>query len=141
MDCSHADGELQVGFLMLALPFEATAKLLPHHACRRRARMRWRGSSSATSTGPSAACICGSTARLPTSNMPCCWIARFTGCTTSPAAALAQGKGSYMELVVSASRSLCGAQPREEAIEQAVRELAEFFPLVKLRQSSKRLRW
>jgi zeta-carotene desaturase len=36
-------------------------------------------------------------------------------------------KGSYLELVVSASRSFA-ALGREQAIEQAVRELSEFFP-------------
>jgi zeta-carotene desaturase len=38
--------------------------------------------------------------------------------------------GSYLELVVSASRSFAELS-REQAIEQAVRELAEFFPTVK----------
>ena len=38
-------------------------------------------------------------------------------------------KGSYIELVVSASRDFA-ALAREEAIAQAVRELAEFFPAV-----------
>ncbi len=40
-----------------------------------------------------------------------------------------QLKGSYLELVVSASRSFA-ALSREQAIEQSVRELAEFFPAV-----------
>lgn len=40
-----------------------------------------------------------------------------------------KGKGSYLELVVSASRSFA-ERSREEAIAQAVRELAEFFPTV-----------
>jgi zeta-carotene desaturase len=39
-------------------------------------------------------------------------------------------KGSYLELVQSASRRFA-ALPREEAIGQALRELAEFFPAVK----------
>lgn len=39
-------------------------------------------------------------------------------------------KGSYVELVVSASKSFA-ALSREEAIAQGVRELAEFFPRVK----------
>ncbi len=38
--------------------------------------------------------------------------------------------GRYVELVVSASRSLV-EMPREKVIELALRELAEFFPLVK----------
>ncbi len=42
-----------------------------------------------------------------------------------------QGRGGhYIELVVSATRAFA-ALPREAAIEQALRELAEFFPLVK----------
>jgi zeta-carotene desaturase len=39
-------------------------------------------------------------------------------------------KGSYVELVVSASRTFAGLS-REEAIAQSVGELAEFFPIVK----------
>jgi zeta-carotene desaturase len=38
-------------------------------------------------------------------------------------------QGSYIELVVSASRSLV-QKPREEILEMATRELAEFFPAV-----------
>jgi len=41
-----------------------------------------------------------------------------------------EGKGSYLELVVSASKSLV-QKSREEVLELAVRELAEFFPAVK----------
>jgi zeta-carotene desaturase len=42
-----------------------------------------------------------------------------------------QGRGgNYIELVVSATRAFA-ALPRDEAIAQALRELAEFFPLVK----------
>jgi zeta-carotene desaturase len=42
-----------------------------------------------------------------------------------------QGRGgNYIELVVSATRTFA-ALPRDEAIAQALRELAEFFPLVK----------
>jgi squalene-associated FAD-dependent desaturase len=40
------------------------------------------------------------------------------------------GSGSYVELVVSASKSLV-QKSREEILELATRELAEFFPLVK----------
>ena len=44
---------------------------------------------------------------------------------------LLQGRpGNYIELVVSATRAFA-ALPREEAIAQALRELAEFFPRVK----------
>jgi zeta-carotene desaturase len=41
-----------------------------------------------------------------------------------------KGQGSYLELVVSTSRAFA-ALSREQAIAQAVSELAEFFPLVK----------
>jgi len=42
-----------------------------------------------------------------------------------------QGRGgNYIELVVSATRAFA-ALPRQEAIDQALRELAEFFPRVK----------
>jgi zeta-carotene desaturase len=42
-----------------------------------------------------------------------------------------QGRGgNYIELVVSATRAFA-ALPRDEAIAQALRELAEFFPRVK----------
>lgn len=41
-----------------------------------------------------------------------------------------EGPGSYVELVVSASKSLV-QKSREEILELAVRELAEFFPIVK----------
>ena len=62
--------------------------------------------------------------------MRCCWTARFTGCTTRAGCSRgAKTKGSYLELVVSASRKFA-ALSREEAIELAVRELAEFFPAV-----------
>jgi squalene-associated FAD-dependent desaturase len=40
------------------------------------------------------------------------------------------GTGSYVELVVSASKSMVG-QERQEIIDLAVRELAEFFPAVR----------
>ncbi|HVW83704.1 MAG TPA: hydroxysqualene dehydroxylase HpnE [Bryobacteraceae bacterium] len=41
-----------------------------------------------------------------------------------------KGEGRYVQLVVSASRSLTG-MPRNEIIDLALRELAEFFPAVK----------
>ena len=57
--------------------------------------------------------------------MPCCSIAKFTGCTTSRACS-SRG-GHYIELVVSATRAFA-ALSREDAIRQALAELAEFFP-------------
>ena len=47
--------------------------------------------------------------------------------------------GHYIELVASAARAFA-ALPREEAIQQALAELAEFFPLVKGRRW-RRSRW
>ncbi len=41
-----------------------------------------------------------------------------------------QSQGSYVELVVSASKSLV-EMPRQEIIDLAIRELAEFFPIVR----------
>jgi zeta-carotene desaturase len=41
-----------------------------------------------------------------------------------------KGKGSYVELVVSASRAFA-ALSREQALDQSLRELAEFFPVVR----------
>jgi zeta-carotene desaturase len=48
-----------------------------------------------------------------------------------------QGRGgNYIELVVSATRAFA-ALPRDEAIRQALRELAEFFPLVQVAKLEK----
>jgi zeta-carotene desaturase len=49
------------------------------------------------------------------------------------------GKGSYLELVVSASRTFAEL-PSEQAIAQAVRELGEFFPLVRSARLEKAVR-
>jgi zeta-carotene desaturase len=43
-----------------------------------------------------------------------------------------EAEGSYVELVVSASKSLL-EKPRQEVIELALRELAEFFPVAQQR--------
>lgn len=45
-------------------------------------------------------------------------------------------KGSYVELVISATRAFA-ALPREQAIEQSLRELTEFFPAVRDAQLEK----
>ncbi len=44
-----------------------------------------RRASASWNTGLSAACICGTTARLPSSTMLCCWTAMCIGCTTNRA--------------------------------------------------------
>jgi squalene-associated FAD-dependent desaturase len=122
-------GALKAEFLVLALPFEATARLLPHMP-------------QAEGAGRLAAQI----GRL--GHWPICsvhlWFDREI--TTLDHAVLLDreihwmynkgriqpwrgGAGSYLELVVSAS-SAFAALPGEQAIAQSVRELAEFFPAV-----------
>jgi len=119
--------ELLSDYVILALPFEATQKLLPHlpaeEGAERLARQIERHE-----------------------HWPICsvhlWFDREI--TSLEHAVLLdreihwmynqsklQGRGgNYLELVVSATRSFA-ALPREAAIQQALRELAEFFPRVK----------
>jgi squalene-associated FAD-dependent desaturase len=120
-------GPLTSEFLVLALPFEATAKLLPHMPA---------------ANGANAL----ATKLEEHEHWPICsvhlWFDREI--TTLDHAVLLdreihwlynksrlqpwrKGKGSYVELVVSASREFAQLT-REQAIVQAVRELAEFFP-------------
>ena len=123
------DGNVTADFLVLALPFEATAKLIPQM--------------------PS---VAGSELLIHKieqhQHWPICsvhlWFDReFT--TLDHAVLLDREihwmynksrmqpwrklKGSYVELVISASRSFA-ALSREQAIAQSLRELAEFFPAV-----------
>jgi zeta-carotene desaturase len=119
------NGNLISEFLVLALPFEATAKLLPHMP---------------PADGAEAL---GSQLERHR-HWPICsvhlWFDREI--TTLDHAVLLDReihwmynksrlqpgrKGHYLELVVSASRAFA-ALTREQAIAQAVRELAEFFP-------------
>jgi len=122
-------GALRADFLVLALPFEAMAKLLPHM--------------------PAVEGADGLAAKLQRhEHGPLCsvhlWFDREI--TTLEHAVLLdreihwmynksrlqpwrKGDGSYLELVVSASRAFA-ALSSEQAIEQAVGELAEFFPAV-----------
>ena len=78
--------------------------------------------------------IYGSIARSRRWNMRCCWSAPSSGCFTSrrswPRAGIRRREGSYLELVVSSSKTLVD-KPRAEIIDLAVRELAEFFPAVR----------
>jgi len=123
------NGALASEFLVLALPFEAMAKLLPHM--------------------PAADGADALAAKLEQhEHWPICsvhlWFDREI--TTLDHAVLLdreihwlynkgrlqpwrEVKGSYVELVVSASREFAQLT-REQAIAQAVRELAEFFPAV-----------
>jgi zeta-carotene desaturase len=123
------DGTLTSDYLVLALPFEAMAKLLPQMP---------------QAAGANA--LVSQLERLE--HWPICsvhlWFDREI--TTLDHAVLLDReihwmynkgrlqpgrklKGSYLELVVSASRSFA-ALPREQAIAQALSELAEFFPAV-----------
>jgi zeta-carotene desaturase len=127
---STGAGELHSEFLVLALPFEAMARLLPRL--------------------PPAAGAAGLAAGLQRHrHWPICslhlWFDREI--TDLDHAALLdreihwmfnksrlqpwrKGTGSYLELVVSASRSFA-ALSGEEAIARAMKELAEFFPVVR----------
>jgi zeta-carotene desaturase len=123
------DGVLTSDFLVLALPFEATLKLLPHM--------------------PAAEGVEALTRQIERhEHWPICsvhlWFDReitelehavlldrqlhwlYNKGRLQPWRKL---KGSYVELVVSASRSFA-ALSREEAIALALKELAEFFPAV-----------
>ena len=120
-------GKVVSGYLVVALPFEATAKLIPQL--------------------PPVEGVEGLTAQIerhehwPLSSVHLWFDREFTNL---PHAVLLDReihwmynkgrlqpwrnvKGSYLELVQSASREFA-AKPREQAIEQALRELAEFFP-------------
>jgi squalene-associated FAD-dependent desaturase len=122
-------GSLCSDFLVLALPFEATAKLISHMPAVERADALIRQIEHHE-------------------HWPICsvhlWFDREI--TTLDHAVLLdrelhwmynksrlqprrKSKGTYLELVVSASRSFA-ALGREQAIDQAVRELGEFFPTV-----------
>jgi len=120
-------GELLSDFVVVALPFEATEKLLPH-----------------LPPSDGAGALAGQIAQQE--HWPICsvhlWFDREI--TELEHAVLLdreihwmynqsrlQGRGGhYIELVVSATRAFA-ALPRDEAIAQALRELAEFFPKVK----------
>jgi squalene-associated FAD-dependent desaturase len=120
-------GDLQSDFIVVALPFEGMAKLLP--------------------TLPAAEGVDTLAAQIERhEHWPICsvhlWFDRPI--TDLEHAVLLdreihwlynqsvlQGRGgNYIELVVSATRAFA-ALPRDEAIAQALQELAEFFPLVK----------
>jgi zeta-carotene desaturase len=120
-------GELMSDFVVLALPFEATQKLLPQL--------------------PPAEGVDALTRQIERhEHWPLCsvhlWFDReITELEHAVLldreihwmynqSRLQQRSGHYIELVVSATRAFA-ALPRDEAIAQALRELAEFFPRVK----------
>ena len=82
---------------------------------------------------PSPAFTSGSIARSPTSTTPSCSTELFSGCSTSRGCwrtrggANAETSGSYIELVVSASKSLID-KSRTEIVDLALKEVREFFP-------------
>jgi zeta-carotene desaturase len=123
-------GEIVSDYLILALPFEATAKLIPNLP---------------PAEGAEAfAAQIAHHVHWPISSVHL-WFDREI--TDLPHAVLLDReihwmynkgrlqpwrnvKGSYLELVQSASREFA-ARPREQATEQAVSELGEFFPVVR----------
>jgi squalene-associated FAD-dependent desaturase len=129
-------GEIVTDFMILALPFEATAKLIPNL--------------------PPAEGVVELAAKIdryehwPISSVHL-WFDREI--TDMPHAVLLdreihwmynkgrlqpwrETKGSYLELVQSASREFA-ALPREQAVAQALDELAEFFPQVRMAKLEK----
>lgn len=122
-------GEQQFDFVVLAAPFQSVANLLPTDAAATPLKERLAHFESSSITGIHL------------------WFDREI--TTLPHAVLLDrtiqwmfhkskfhesrehaGQGSYVELVVSASKSLV-QKSREEILELATRELAEFFPAVR----------
>jgi zeta-carotene desaturase len=123
-------GKIVSGYLILALPFEATAKLIPHLP--------------PSEDAESLAAQIQRHEHWPLSSVHL-WFDREI--TDLPHAVLLDReihwmynkgrlqpwrnvKGSYLELVQSASREFA-AKPREQAIDQALQELVEFFPAVR----------
>ncbi|MGB8259569.1 MAG: hydroxysqualene dehydroxylase HpnE [Terracidiphilus sp.] len=120
-------GEIEAGFVVLALPFEATQKLLPHlpveEGSERLARQIERHQH-----WP----ICSvhlwfdrevtELEHAVLLDREIHWMYNLSRLQSRP--------GNYVELVVSATRSFA-ALSREAAIELALRELAEFLPRVK----------
>ena len=94
---------------------------------RRRSRCATRSAASRPRRSP--AFISGSIARLPISTTPCCSTAPSSGCSTSRSSRSAtnNGHGSYVELVVSSSKTLV-EKSRQEIVDLALSELREFFP-------------
>ena len=110
------DGDVVSDFLVLALPFEAVAKMIPNMP--------------PVEGSDALMCKIEQHEHWPISSVHL-WFDReihwmYNKGRLQPWRKL---KGSYLELVQSASRRFA-ALPREEAIAQALAELAEFFPAV-----------
>jgi zeta-carotene desaturase len=120
-------GELVSDFVILALPFEATQKLLPHLPAEEGAEKLAR-QIERHEHWP----ICSVHLwfdREITSLEHAVMLDREIHWMYNQSKLQGRG-GNYIELVVSATRSFA-ALPREAAIQQALTELAEFFPRVK----------
>ena len=122
-------GELFADFLVLALPFEATAKLLPQmppvdgaDALAAKIERHQHGPICSVHLWFDREITDLDHAVLLDREIH--WM--YNKSRLQP---WRKGKGSYLELVVSASQKVA-AMSREEAIDLAVRELAEFFPAV-----------
>jgi len=122
-------GELFADFLVLALPFEATAKLLPQmppvdgaDALAAKIERHQHGPICSVHLWFDREITDLDHAVLLDREIH--WM--YNKSRLQP---WRKGKGSYLELVVSASQKFA-AMSREEAISLAVRELAEFFPAV-----------
>jgi zeta-carotene desaturase len=123
-------GDLRADFLVLALPFEAMARLLPHLPAADGA-----GALAAQLTRHEHGTICSVHLWFdrPITHLEHAvlldreihWM--YNHSRLQPARG---GPGGYVEIVISASPTFA-ALPREEAIALAVRELGEFFPTVR----------
>jgi uncharacterized protein with NAD-binding domain and iron-sulfur cluster len=122
-------GEQQFDFVVLAAPFQSVANLLPTDAAATPIKERLAHFESSSITGihlwfdreittlPHAVLL----------NRTIQWMFHKSKFHESREHA---GQGSYVELVVSASKSMV-QKSREEILELATRELAEFFPAVR----------
>jgi zeta-carotene desaturase len=120
-------GELVSDFVILALPFEATQKLLPHLPAEEAAEKLIR-QIERHEHWP----ICSVHLwfdREITELEHAVLLDREIHWMYNQSKLQTGRDGHYIELVVSATRSFA-AMPREAAIQQALRELAEFFPAV-----------
>ena len=121
------DGELRSDFVVVALPFEGLAKLLPNLPPAEKAdelatqlerHEHW------------PICSVHLWFDRPITNLEHAVLLDREIHWMYNQSLLQNRPGNYIELVVSATRAFA-ALPREAAIEQALRELAEYFPLVK----------
>ena len=121
------DGELRSDFVVVALPFEGLAKLLPNLpptekadelAAQLERHEHW------------PLCSVHLWFDRPITNLEHAVLLDREIHWMYNQSLLQNRPGNYIELVVSATRAFA-ALPREAAIEQALRELAEYFPLVK----------